>query len=122
MCSTLSHSLEGWYEKSECSVLLDVVKAFRAETWWCSLCCAWWLAGPDLFPRPVGISVLMMVSTYIKKGIPKGCFLRSGFQVWFSSSKFRISGTDLIKQFLDFTCRTLKMVLHIIFNTLTYAF
>lgn len=42
VCSALSHSLGSSQEESECSVLLDVGKAFRAETRR-SLCCAWWL-------------------------------------------------------------------------------
>lgn len=91
-CVVLSHSLEGLYEKSQCSVLLDVGKAFRTETEPDGLCAvSGGSAGPGLFPTPVGASVLVMGSIYIKKEFPKGYFLvKSGFQVWFSSPKFRI--------------------------------
>lgn len=85
MCSPLSHSLEGSYEKSECSVLLDVARPSGQEP---GVLCAvpGGSAAPGLFPRRVGVPVLMIVSTYIKKEFQRdaswqGVGFRCGFLV-----------------------------------------
>ena len=66
MCGTLSHSLKGLREKSGCSLLSGVARPSGQGP--CVLgAVPGSSAGPVLCPRPVGVSVLMTVSVYLKK-------------------------------------------------------